>query len=133
MILQEAIDTTVTVKLVAVTCCNCGVAFGMSDDFHERRRRDHGLFYCPAGHSQHFTGKSDIEKLREELAVKEQSVRHVQQQAEFQRKEAIAAKAAATKLRNRVSKGVCPCCNRTFTNLARHMKTKHPEQPEAKE
>jgi hypothetical protein len=22
--------------------------------------------------------------------------------------------------------GVCPCCNRTFQQLARHMKAKHP-------
>ncbi len=28
----------------------------------------------------------------------------------------------------RVNKGVCPCCNRTFVNLANHMKTTHPEK-----
>ncbi len=25
----------------------------------------------------------------------------------------------------RVSKGVCPCCNRTFENVQKHMETKH--------
>ena len=29
----------------------------------------------------------------------------------------------------RIHKGVCPCCNRSFTNLKRHMETKHPEHP----
>ncbi len=29
------------------------------------------------------------------------------------------------RLMRRVSAGVCPCCNRTFSDLARHMKTKH--------
>jgi hypothetical protein len=24
---------------------------------------------------------------------------------------------------------VCPCCQRSFQNLSRHMKTKHPEYP----
>jgi hypothetical protein len=27
----------------------------------------------------------------------------------------------------RVASGVCPCCNRSFVNLRRHMKTQHPE------
>lgn len=30
------------------------------------------------------------------------------------------------RLRKRASAGVCPCCNRTFSQLARHMQTKHP-------
>jgi hypothetical protein len=38
-----------------------------------------------------------------------------------------AEKAAKTKIKNRVAKGVCPCCNRTFQNLADHMKSKHPD------
>jgi hypothetical protein len=29
----------------------------------------------------------------------------------------------------RIGNGVCPCCNRSFTNLRRHMTTKHPEYP----
>ncbi|WP_165394478.1 helix-turn-helix domain-containing protein [Pseudoxanthomonas winnipegensis] len=35
-------------------------------------------------------------------------------------------------MRQRVMNGVCPCCNRTFENLRRHMHDKHPEfgQPE---
>lgn len=28
---------------------------------------------------------------------------------------------------DRVGKGVCPCCKRSFTNLRRHMTTKHPD------
>ena len=27
----------------------------------------------------------------------------------------------------RVEHGVCPCCKRSFSALARHMATKHPE------
>jgi len=30
------------------------------------------------------------------------------------------------RVKRRINGGVCTCCNRTFTNLARHMKTKHP-------
>jgi hypothetical protein len=31
------------------------------------------------------------------------------------------------RLRKRAKHGVCPCCKRTFQQLARHMKQKHPE------
>lgn len=37
-------------------------------------------------------------------------------------------------MKNRVANGVCPCCNRHFENLERHMKGQHPDfQPEAGE
>ncbi len=32
--------------------------------------------------------------------------------------------------RKRVGSGVCPCCSRTFQQLARHMKAKHPAYTE---
>jgi hypothetical protein len=31
-----------------------------------------------------------------------------------------------TKIKNRVGHGVCPCCTRSFQNLARHMASEHP-------
>lgn len=36
----------------------------------------------------------------------------------------------AERLRRRTAAGVCPCCNRSFVQLARHMKTKHPDHVE---
>jgi hypothetical protein len=44
-------------------------------------------------------------------------------------KELVAQRGQTTKARNqleRVGNGVCPCCTRSFTNLRRHMATKHP-------
>lgn len=37
-----------------------------------------------------------------------------------------AEKAAKTRIKNRIARGVCPCCKRTFQNLAAHMQTQHP-------
>ena len=45
-----------------------------------------------------------------------------------------AAKGQLTKVKKRVGNGVCPCCTRSFTDLARHMESKHPayvERPNA--
>jgi hypothetical protein len=40
---------------------------------------------------------------------------------------ARAYKGQATRLRNRAKAGVCPCCKRTVSQLARHMASKHPD------
>jgi hypothetical protein len=34
---------------------------------------------------------------------------------------------ALTKQRKRAANGVCACCHRSFANVARHMKTQHPD------
>ena len=36
-------------------------------------------------------------------------------------------KGQVTRIKKRVANGVCPCCNRTFKDLAAHMSTQHPD------
>jgi hypothetical protein len=50
-----------------ITCHTCGVVFGLTDSVDAARREDHKTFYCPNGHSQYFPGKTEEEKLIEEL------------------------------------------------------------------
>lgn len=48
----------------------CGHSpFPMSRAFVQRARRTHETFHCPAGHAQYFAGKSNEEKLRDELKI----------------------------------------------------------------
>lgn len=115
-------------------CCNCGMAFAVSNDFYERRRNDHNIFYCPAGHPQHYTGKSEAEKLRDEIRYRDGRIADLQasrfalhDQLIRQKNITRSEKAAKTRIKNRVSHGICPCCNRTFKQLANHMKSKHPD------
>ena len=47
------------ITLMVITCCNCGVIFGMGVASHTRFVRDKSLeFFCPNGHPQHFLGES---------------------------------------------------------------------------
>jgi hypothetical protein len=120
--------------LVVQTCCICGMAFGVEENYDRARRDDHKQFYCPAGHGQHYAGKSEAEKLQERLddaARRERSLnarlthtRDQLQATEYQRR---AQKGVNTRLKNRIAAGVCPCCNRTFQDLARHMSGQHPD------
>lgn len=116
-------------------CCQCGMAFAMTEDFQSRRLKNRGTsFYCPAGHSQHYTGKSDVQKERERAEQIQQRLEAQRRQtaihrraAEHARRSAAAEKGHRTRLKNRIAKGVCPCCNRHFQNLHRHIASQHPD------
>ena len=118
-----------------IECCNCHMAFGMTEEFYRERLRLRDSFYCPAGHAQHFTGKTEEEKLREQLASKERALaweisqrRSAEAESTFRYRQLTATKGVVTKTKKklaRVNNGVCPECQRTFANVARHMITKH--------
>ena len=122
-------------QLVVEVCCSCGVSFAMPEMLRTKALADHGRwFYCPNGHNQHFTGKTEAQQLSERL--ERERVRAARLAAERDQAEAArrAEKGRATRFKNerdrertRVSHGVCPCCNRTFKNLQRHMSGQHPD------
>lgn len=112
-----------SVSLEVQTCIACGVYFGVPKQLDYQLRQNHKSFYCPNGHPQSYCGESEAEKLRRELKRKEQEVAD-QVRAKLQAQSEL--QAAERKLK-RVAKGVCPCCNRSFANLHKHMTTKHPE------
>lgn len=126
------VSCNVELNLEVVECGKCGCNFGLTAKFIETLRDNHETFYCPNGHPRHFPGKSEKEKLRDELTRKQAALDQAHAESESQKRTAAAAKGEVTKIRNRIGKGVCPCCNRTFGNLARHMATKHPESAPAK-
>lgn len=45
--------------------CHATICLGEAE--YQRLSRTHATFYCPAGHEQHFTGKSEAEKLQRQL------------------------------------------------------------------
>lgn len=128
---MKTVDIVTTLELV--DCANCHVIFGLSEEHIARLRKSGERFYCPAGHNLNF-GKSEADKLREELERArtqadrlEARVTHLRDQAAAAERSRIAYQGQATRLRNRIGKGVCPCCNRTFANVERHMSGQHPD------
>jgi DNA repair exonuclease SbcCD ATPase subunit len=78
-------------------------------------------------------GESDETKLRRErdrltqrLAEKDDELRRQRERVEAAERRGAAARGQVTKIKNRIGHGVCPCCNRTFENLHRHMASQHP-------
>ena len=64
----------ITIVYVNEECCNCGVIFGINSRLHRNLKETKRTFYCPNGHGQSYT-KSTSEILREEMAVKERTIR----------------------------------------------------------
>jgi hypothetical protein len=120
-----------TGQLIVQDCCNCGMTFAVPADYDKRRRNDHKSFYCPAGHPQSYTGKTEEQKQRERAERLERQLANRDEDLRSARASLTATKGVLTKTKKRVANGVCPCCNRSFANLGRHMAGQHPEFAEA--
>lgn len=119
------------IVLVQEDCCACDVIFAMPQDLRNRRLEDGQLFFCPRGHSMSFTEPENA-KLRTEVDRLKAQLTHERDQGRAAAAQLAEAKAEASRLRKRATNGVCPCCNRTFVNLGRHMKGQHPDYSERK-
>lgn len=122
------------VEIVTVNCSNCGCVFAMSQQMNKNYQNSHEIFYCPKGHPNYYPGKSHEEKLRAEVNDLKRQVQRKQKETEWAEHEIVnannrtrAQKAAKTRLKNKIAKGNCPCCDKPFKHLARHMKNKHPD------
>jgi hypothetical protein len=117
-------------------CWKCGVTIVMPQHFYKSRQNDHESFYCVNGHSGAFQGKTETEKKLEaaesQLEWSRAEAKRAKEAQVVAERKASAARGEVTRIKNRVANGVCPCCNRTFQNLMRHMHTKHPEYKDAK-
>jgi hypothetical protein len=125
--------TTAVEVLIAETCVNCGVFFGMGDGFREQCLTDGRSFYCPNGHRQHYTESTQtkLRKAREEAEAERRRRRATQDLLAHEERRSAAARGQVTKIKKRVAAGVCPCCNRTFQDLAKHMSGQHPDYVKA--
>jgi hypothetical protein len=126
-----------SLTLVEITCCDCSTHFAMDEYLDQRLRSTGGTFYCPNGHGQVYT-ESEVQRLqkqlnstKKQLTWAEETATRARLEAETVKREKAAIKGQLTKTRNRIANGVCPCCHRTFKQLAAHMNNKHPDFKEA--
>jgi hypothetical protein len=107
-------------ELTVVTCW-CGVHLAIPASLYAEARRTRHTVYCPLGHAFSYSD-STAERLRRAEA-REQATRELLQAEE---RSHAATRGHLTRHRKRAAAGVCPCCHRTFQQLARHMANKHP-------
>lgn len=124
------------VTLTEINCGECGGTYAINERYRKQAFEHGSSWHCPyckvawgynyddspleeakkeAAHQKQLAGK---ERKKREWA--EQETKHVEARRRGE-------KAAKTKIKNRIANGVCPCCQRSFKNLHRHMQNKHPD------
>jgi len=107
-------------------CGDCGMVFYVPETWRLDHQTSGKGFYCPNGHSRIY--KETIEaKLRKELETKERQLQWERNRAESLTKKVVREEGKRKRLERRIHAGVCPHCQRTFKQLAEHMKSKHRE------
>jgi len=108
------------------------MTFGVTADFIARRRADGARFFCPSGHSNFYT-ETEAQRLNKALVAERAAKERAEAEADHQirlrsiaERRVAATRGVVTRLKNRVARGVCPCCKRSFENLRRHMEGQHP-------
>lgn len=119
------------------TCCKCHVRHAIPIELFNaaKQRGSQMMIYCPNGHQYYYPfGETEEQKIRRErdrlvqkIAEKDDEIKRQKGMRERAERSARAYKGKVTRLKNRAASGLCPCCNRTFQNLRKHMTTKHPE------
>lgn len=131
MILFEQV--TQDIEMTHMHCGECDCHFYVDKNKYDRCKANGEAFWCPNGHERIFT-KSKVKELEQQVKSLESTNTYLRtakdnlhNQLTDQKHITRAHKAATTRIKNRVKHGVCPCCNRSFKQLADHMKTQHPD------
>jgi hypothetical protein len=120
---------TVAVDLAQITCGCCGGVYAINERvraYHEEHSTSWHCPYCQVGWGFH--GKGPLAEAKQKITaleakVRDEAERHARTLSRLNAETKVSTRLAA-KIK-RCEKGACPHCNRVFTNLARHMATKH--------
>ncbi len=118
------------------TCWKCKTEYFLPSALYRSAQASERIgVFCPYGHEGHFLERpTEEEKLRQErdrlrqrVAQRDDEIKLERERREATERQLSAQRGVVTRIKNRVGHGVCPCCSRTFQNLTRHMKSKHPQ------
>ncbi|WP_308491064.1 hypothetical protein [Microbacterium terrisoli] len=127
-------DTLVfTGTLQILVCGECQIRHAIPAEMYQDRLNNGGNWWCPNGHKLHFES-TENQKLEKQLSLEklrrgwaETSLTATRDQLHATERSLRGHKAAKTRIKNRIAAGVCPCCNRSFQDLHRHMAGQHPD------
>lgn len=123
-------EITYTGVLQVHDCPNCGITHAIPAGFERQMLEKGRNCICPRGHTWSFMAKSRVQiikdrdeeiiRLRARVASRNEEIEHIKGSQK-------ALRGVTTKTKHRIANGACPCCNRSFADLAKHMKGKHPK------
>jgi hypothetical protein len=96
----------------------------MPSKMRDSREEVGGSWFCINGHSLSY-GETESKRLRRQLEQEQAETRLQRENFFAEQRRHENTKKAAKQAGKRSAAGVCPCCQRTFQQLSRHMQTKH--------
>jgi len=123
-------NTSVIITITGIDCSVCGMTYGLDEDFRQRRLSDGKTWWCPNGHTQHFVGETDeqkVKRLEKSLDRANSATRAARDQADAAERRRRAMKGQVTRLKNKIAKGLCPVCGQEFPEVRDHMANEHPD------
>jgi hypothetical protein len=118
-------------ETLVVTHCWCGIALAIPSNLHRVAQDEGKSVYCPLGHSFHYGGSYKEQLAEEQRRCRAEERRHqaTRDLLRAEERSHTATRGHLTRAQKRAAAGVCPCCHRTFANVARHVASKHPDFP----
>lgn len=118
---------TLTIAMTDMECGKCGISFYVPTKWDQKRQETGASWYCPNGHCRVYRDPDAVRFKRErDCARRERDNEQRLREATERRNQRLLKE--QKRVTRRVTNGVCPCCNRTFVNLQKHMKSKHPKE-----
>lgn len=116
-------------------CITCGVVYTCPEAVIQHQRESGGYHTCSNGHSQGWSKdgcentriRRERDRLKQDQARLEEELSAWKATANEQSRQRAEAEKREQRLKKRAKAGTCPCCKRTFQNMAIHMKKQHPE------
>ncbi len=121
----------VNTELTTIDCGVCGGTYAINERYRLQKYQHAGTWHCPYCQTSWGYGETEISRLKLQLESQKKLTEWAKQEAKHAESRRRAAAGQLTKIKRRVGNGVCPCCNRTFKDLALHMKDKHPDYCDA--
>ncbi|MFI4977558.1 MAG: hypothetical protein ACHQC8_02605 [Solirubrobacterales bacterium] len=119
--------------IVIIDCGVCHIPFGLPASMQRSRAEDGKTFYCPNGHVIWYV-EDENSRLKRQLAEAEEKANWRLARLNEERDahshtthQLHGTQGALVKVKRRVSRGICPCCTRTFSNLQKHLEDMHPQ------
>jgi hypothetical protein len=127
---QDGESWTAPVELVAYSCQGCGITFALPVGLHRRYNEQGASIRCPNPQCRwpsFFRTESDVAREKRLRESAEKRLEFQRYRTEHLERSRASIRGHLNRTKRRVAAGVCPCCNRTFQDLSRHMENKHPD------
>ena len=114
-------------------CSECGIVYFFPEKWITGAKENGKAWKCPNGHNQWFGGaeideiRRERDRLKQEQARLQDEIASRQRQLEIETMKRSRAERTVKQVKKRAAAGTCPCCQRTFANMATHMKHEHPD------